>query len=324
MNATGGDRMPGGRLTLDDRRRIADWLVEGVGYAEIGRRLGRPTSTVSREVARNGGPGGYRADGAQRAAGRRSPRRTTGPAGGVPAGTAEAVGTDSEQTRALLERLATALAATGLPRMPARVFTCLLTADTDSRTAAELVRLLRVSPASISKAIGYLEAMDLVGRRLDPSGRREQYFIDDDVWFRAWRSDTGAHAEVAEAARRGIELLGPGSAAAERLERMRGFFGRLSDHMGDGGVTAAVAGDALTMVAALVHAGAPRTEADLAQALGWEPDRAAAALGTLDRRPEIADPLQLVRTPAGAWTLGLRPERLTPAQREALHRAPRP
>ncbi|MFD1934509.1 helix-turn-helix domain-containing protein [Nonomuraea mangrovi] len=67
--------MPGGRLTHDDRRQIAIWMVEGLGYAEIARRLGRPTSTISREVARNSAPGGYLADRAQQAAGQRARRR---------------------------------------------------------------------------------------------------------------------------------------------------------------------------------------------------------------------------------------------------------
>ena len=57
--------MPGARLTHEDRRRIAAWLADGLGYAEIGRRLGRPTSTISREVTRNGTPGEYLADHAQ-------------------------------------------------------------------------------------------------------------------------------------------------------------------------------------------------------------------------------------------------------------------
>ncbi|MBO1416423.1 helix-turn-helix domain-containing protein, partial [Streptomyces sp. FH025] len=48
--------MPGGRLTQQDRRRIATGLAEGLGYGEIARGLGRPTSTVTREIARNGGP----------------------------------------------------------------------------------------------------------------------------------------------------------------------------------------------------------------------------------------------------------------------------
>ena len=42
--------MPGGRLTQEDRRRIAVWLAEGRSQAEIGRRLSRPTSTITREI----------------------------------------------------------------------------------------------------------------------------------------------------------------------------------------------------------------------------------------------------------------------------------
>lgn len=47
---------PGRRLTRADWRQIAAGLAQALDYAAIGRRLGRPTSTVSREVARNGGP----------------------------------------------------------------------------------------------------------------------------------------------------------------------------------------------------------------------------------------------------------------------------
>jgi IS30 family transposase len=68
-------RMVGGRLTLDDRRLIATWLGDGLGYAEIARRLGRPTSTISREVARNSGRSGYHAEEATRVTGERARRR---------------------------------------------------------------------------------------------------------------------------------------------------------------------------------------------------------------------------------------------------------
>src|SRR5215471_17286093 len=75
----GGAAMPGGRLTQEDRRRIAAWLGEGVSHAEIGRRLSRPTSTITREVNRNRGPAGYQADQAQRATRQRARRRNTAP-----------------------------------------------------------------------------------------------------------------------------------------------------------------------------------------------------------------------------------------------------
>ncbi|MGA5759511.1 helix-turn-helix domain-containing protein [Nonomuraea bangladeshensis] len=309
--------MPGGRLTHEDRRQIAGWLAEGLGYAEIARRLGRPTSTISREVARNSAPGGYLADRAQHSAGQRARRRrpvqAAEPTGGWP----------SEPVRGFVERFATLLVGTGFPRMPARVFVCLLTAASGSLTSAELVRRLQVSPASVSKAVGYLETTGLV-RRAKDTGRRERYVVDDDVWLRALVTDTGAHAEVAAAARRGIEIFGPDTPAAGRLERMARFFTWIGEQMYGGALTDAAAGDALTVVAALVHAARPLTADDLAGALGWPARRAAAALDTLGRRPDLADPLAVEEAGRGTYVVAPRPDRLTPAQREALTAGPRP
>ena len=140
--------MPGGRLTHEDRRRIAAWLADGLGYAEIGRRLGRPTSTISREVARDGASGDYLADHAQQAADHRARRRK-------PARPAEPApdGQPPEVVRGCVDQFATLRAATGLPRMTARVFVCLLTADTSGLTAADLVRRLQVSPASVTRTL---------------------------------------------------------------------------------------------------------------------------------------------------------------------------
>ena len=59
--------MPGGRLTQQERQQIALGLADSLPYAEIARRLERPTSTITREVMRNGGPTAYRADLAHRA-----------------------------------------------------------------------------------------------------------------------------------------------------------------------------------------------------------------------------------------------------------------
>lgn len=74
--------MPGGRLTQQERQQIALGVADGLAYAEIARRLDRPTSTVTREVMRNGGPTAYRADLAHRATERRTHRRErTAPAG---------------------------------------------------------------------------------------------------------------------------------------------------------------------------------------------------------------------------------------------------
>src|SRR4051794_14553058 len=71
-------RMPGNRLTLQDRRQIAVGLRDGLTYAAIGRRVGRPTSTVTREVMRHGGPRAYHAEAAHRTS-TSTRRRTVAP-----------------------------------------------------------------------------------------------------------------------------------------------------------------------------------------------------------------------------------------------------
>lgn len=48
-------------LTVGEREEISRGLATAVSFSEIGARLGRPTSTVSREVGRHGGRQGYRA-----------------------------------------------------------------------------------------------------------------------------------------------------------------------------------------------------------------------------------------------------------------------
>jgi IS30 family transposase len=51
--ATEGVAVPGSRLSLVDRARMAALFEAGVSFAGIGRAIGRPTSTVSREFHRN-------------------------------------------------------------------------------------------------------------------------------------------------------------------------------------------------------------------------------------------------------------------------------
>ena len=58
--ANGAAAGKGRYLSLAEREEIALGLAQGLGLREIGRRLGRPASTVSREVARNSTRGRYR------------------------------------------------------------------------------------------------------------------------------------------------------------------------------------------------------------------------------------------------------------------------
>jgi transposase, IS30 family len=69
---------PGRYLSLAEREEIAVGKAAGLGQREIAARLGRPACTVSRELARNSGPGGrYRATIAQQRADERSRRPKT-------------------------------------------------------------------------------------------------------------------------------------------------------------------------------------------------------------------------------------------------------
>ncbi|MFG2196707.1 hypothetical protein [Streptomyces sp. NPDC048639] len=168
------------------------------------------------------------------------------------------------------------------------------------------------------RSIGYLEAMELVVRQPDPGGRRERYVIDDDAWLRAWQADTGAHSKIATAAQRGIQIFGADTTAGTRLGAMGQFFARLSEQMSGSTLTATAVYDALTVVAAFVHADRPLSLGTLATALDWPEDRATAALDAIRRQPAIADPLTLRTVGPRTYTLTTRPDRLSPAQSKAL------
>ncbi|MFI1628189.1 helix-turn-helix domain-containing protein [Streptomyces noursei] len=213
--------MPGGRLTQQERRQIALGLADGLAYAEIARRLDRPTSTITREVMRNGGPTDYRADSAHRATERRAHRRRQA-ARREPQVSPQAHGRDDEAVRAYEEMFTTVLMRTGMPKMMSRVLVCLYTTDAGSLTASELARHLQVSPASISKAVAFLEGQGLVRRERDDR-RRERYVVDDDIWYQAMIADARGTADLAEAARQGVGVLGPSTPAATRLENIARF-----------------------------------------------------------------------------------------------------
>ena len=101
------------------------------------------------------------------------------------------------------ETFTTVLMQSGLPKMMSRVLTCLYTTDAGSLTASELVQRLQVSPASVSKAITFLESQDLVRRERDER-RRERYVVDNDVWYQAMIGSARSSAQVVKIARQGV------------------------------------------------------------------------------------------------------------------------
>lgn len=221
--------MPGGRLTQQERQQIALGLADGLAYAEIARRLDRPTSTVTREVMRNGGPTAYRPDLAHHAAERRAQRRRkTAPRNpGTPAG---APGRDTDAVREYEETFTAVFMQSGLPRMTARVLASLYTTDSGSLTAAELAGRLQVSPATVSKAVAFLESQDLIRRERDES-RRERYVVDDDVMYQSTMAGARSTAHLGEIARQGVGVLGPGTPAAARLENIARFLDFVSENI---------------------------------------------------------------------------------------------
>ncbi|MFI9639271.1 helix-turn-helix domain-containing protein [Micromonospora sp. NPDC051925] len=219
--------MPGGRLNQQERQQISLGLADSQPYAAIARRLGRPTSTVTREVMRNGGPTAYRADLAHRAAEHRARRRGATSARAVERAP-QPHGRDAEAMAEYEETLTTVLMKSGLATMAARVLTCLFVTDAGSLTAAQLAQRLQVSPASISKAISFLESQSLVRRERD-EGRRERYLVDDDLFYQATIASARANDQLVDVARQGVTLLGPHTPAADRLENVARFLGFISE-----------------------------------------------------------------------------------------------
>ena len=210
-------------------RGTPSWLglADSLPYAEIARRLDRPTSTVTREVMRNGGPTAYRADLAHRATERRAHRRR--PAAAPRAGVGpQPHGRDAEAVAEYEETFTTVLMGSGLPKMAARVLTCLFTTDAGSLTASQLAQRLQVSPASISKAITFLESQSLVRRERDER-RRDRYVVDDELWYQATIASARANDQLAETARQGVAVLGPRTPAAARLENIARFLDFISE-----------------------------------------------------------------------------------------------
>ncbi|RFC75204.1 helix-turn-helix domain-containing protein [Streptomyces sp. AcE210] len=219
--------MPGGRLTQQERQQIALGLADGLAYAEIARDLERPTSTVTREVMRNGGPAAYRADLAHRATQQRS-RRKQPAAPRDPGAPLQAHGRDAEAVRAYEETFTTVLIQSGTPKMMARVMSCLTLTDTGSLTAAELVRRLQVSAASISKAVAFLESQGMVRRERDER-RRERYVVDNDIMYQSMMASARSTAHMVDIARQGVGVLGSGTPAATRLENIARFLDFVSE-----------------------------------------------------------------------------------------------
>ncbi|MEJ3655118.1 winged helix-turn-helix domain-containing protein [Actinomycetes bacterium KLBMP 9759] len=182
---------------------------------------------MSREVARNGGPGRYRADLAQLAATHRARRNLRPPA--TPQRTGERSGPDPDTEAAFTADFAAAIVETGMPRTAAGVVACLFTSQTGSCTAAELAQHLQVSAATISHAVGLLQQHGLIRRGRDDRSRRHRYFLDENAGLRSAVVSVRANQRVATTALRGADIFGTDTAVGTRLATAGRFLEQLGN-----------------------------------------------------------------------------------------------
>jgi hypothetical protein len=138
---------------------------------------------------------------------------------------------DGDARARFVERFAGLLTDAGWPRMPARVFACLL-ADNDGRlTAGELAARLQVSPAAISGAVRYLRQIGLLRRERDPGSRSDHYRLEQDPWYESIVQRMSQLRRWEDGLAEGVDLLGIETAAGYRLEESRAFFAFLRAEM---------------------------------------------------------------------------------------------
>ncbi|WP_067226117.1 GbsR/MarR family transcriptional regulator [Streptomyces sp. NBRC 109706] len=145
-----------------------------------------------------------------------------------------AEGTEPEYPRdvaAFVERFAADLNAAGLQRMPSRVFACLLASEDGALSSAQLAERLRISPAAVSGAVRYLSQVHMISRERLPGSRREQYRVDQDVWYRSFTNRDQMYRRWEQTLQSGIEAVGPTTMAAERLAETAAFMAFLEEQM---------------------------------------------------------------------------------------------
>jgi predicted transcriptional regulator len=131
---------------------------------------------------------------------------------------------DDEAVSRFVERFASVLTEAGIPRMPARVFAALLTADSGGLTAAELAGKLDASPAAVSGGVRYLTQVGMIIRESQPGSRRHHYRVPDGVWEGVVADRDRLLARWTAVMREGIELLGTDSPAGVRMAESVEYF----------------------------------------------------------------------------------------------------
>ena len=124
---------------------------------------------------------------------------------------------------AYIERFASVLVSAGFPPMPARVFVALLVTDSGRLSAAELAAMLRISPAAVSGAVRYLIQLGLVHKERVPGSRRDYYRMPGNMWDDMIRMRDQVMSRWTALVREGINLVGAGTPAGERMAEQAAF-----------------------------------------------------------------------------------------------------
>lgn len=136
-----------------------------------------------------------------------------------------------EAVSRFVERFAAEMTAAGMQRMASRVFAALLASETASMTSAELAEQLRISPAAVSGAIGYLTQVDMVSRERDPGTRRDRYVLHNELWYETFTRRDQVLVRWEKVLHEGAETLGPDTAAGRRTAETAEFFAFLHGEM---------------------------------------------------------------------------------------------
>jgi len=130
-----------------------------------------------------------------------------------------------------IEKFAAVLVTAGFPPMPARVFVALLVTDTGRLSSAELVDLLRISPAAVSGAVRYLTGLGLVHKERVPGSRREYYRMPADIWHQVMAMRSQVLLRWTALLKEGIDLVGPDTPAGLRMQGHAAYFEFLATEM---------------------------------------------------------------------------------------------
>jgi DNA-binding transcriptional regulator GbsR (MarR family) len=137
-----------------------------------------------------------------------------------------------ESRRVFVERMGGALTSAGLARLPSRIFAALL-ADPDGRmTAAEIGTELRVSPASVSGAVRYLDGVGMIRREREPGSRKDVFVVDDDAWRDTLLHADRVYAPMIAELDRALDALPADDPARRRIAISREFMGFVTEEMG--------------------------------------------------------------------------------------------